>query len=142
MQEMKWGGGCKKVDLSSTQGALCTVSVFFILHFTYLGVRTHPTHPPAYGPGRHRAAGGRHAGWFEREVVSHVTGSDQSAMSQSYKQASSSRHAGRKLTRRRGDAIARAESVIRAQWTIAESQLHTFSAKTETPRAGFSREFD
>ena len=27
----------KKVDLSSTQGALCTVSVFFILHFTYLG---------------------------------------------------------------------------------------------------------
>jgi len=37
----------KKVDLSSTQGALCTVSVFFILHFTYLGggVRTHPTHP-------------------------------------------------------------------------------------------------
>jgi len=61
-QEMKWGrvffvkkvenGGCfffeKNVDLSSTQGALCTVSVFFILHFTYLerGVRTHPTHPP------------------------------------------------------------------------------------------------
>jgi len=39
---------CKKVDLSSTQGALCTVSVFLILHFTYLGVRTHPTHPPAY----------------------------------------------------------------------------------------------
>jgi len=31
---------CKKVDLSSTQGALCTVSVFFILHFIYLGVRT------------------------------------------------------------------------------------------------------
>jgi len=26
-----------KVDLSSTQGALCAVSVFFILHFTYLG---------------------------------------------------------------------------------------------------------
>jgi len=40
----------KRVDLSSMQGALCTVSVFFILHFTYLGVRTHPTHPPAYGP--------------------------------------------------------------------------------------------
>jgi len=36
----------KKVDLSSTQGALCTASVFFILHFTYLGVRKHPTHPP------------------------------------------------------------------------------------------------
>jgi len=30
------GGGCKKANLSSTQGALCTVSVFFILHFTYL----------------------------------------------------------------------------------------------------------
>ena len=52
---MKWGcfvkkwkmGGvfCKKVDLSSTQGALCTVSVFFILHFTYLGRCTHSTHP-------------------------------------------------------------------------------------------------
>jgi len=42
----------KNVDLSSTQGALlCTVSVFFILHFTYLGggVRMHPT-PPVYGP--------------------------------------------------------------------------------------------
>jgi len=51
------GGGAgvfvKKVDLSSTQGALCTVSVFFILHFTYLGrgecVRTQRT-PAAYGP--------------------------------------------------------------------------------------------
>jgi len=33
------GGFCKKVDLSLTQGALCTVSVFFVLHFTctYLG---------------------------------------------------------------------------------------------------------
>ena len=42
---------CKKMDLSSTQGALCTVSVFFILHFTHWGgVRTQPTHPPAYGP--------------------------------------------------------------------------------------------
>ena len=53
LQEMKWvvffckkvengEGGCKKVDLSSSQGALCTVSVFFILHW---GVRMHPTHP-------------------------------------------------------------------------------------------------
>jgi len=33
----------KKVGLSLTHGALCTVSVFFILHFT-----THP--PPAHGP--------------------------------------------------------------------------------------------
>jgi len=50
-QEMKWGGVrfVKKVDLSSTQGALCTVSVFFILHFTYLGVRTHPPLPTGMG---------------------------------------------------------------------------------------------
>jgi len=45
----KWGGGvfCKKWTFFSTQGALRTVSVFFILHFTYLGgcVRT-TTHPP------------------------------------------------------------------------------------------------
>ena len=27
------------------QGALCTISVFFILHFTNLGVRTHPRTP-------------------------------------------------------------------------------------------------
>ena len=47
----KWGG-CKKVDLSSTQGALCTVSVFlFYILLIGGGVRTHPTHPPpAYGP--------------------------------------------------------------------------------------------
>ena len=47
---MGWGVS-KKVDLSSTQGALCTVSVFFkFLHFTYLGagcIRTQRT--PAYG---------------------------------------------------------------------------------------------
>jgi len=42
----KWGVFCKKVDPFSTQGALYTVSVFFILHFTYLG----GAHPPAYGP--------------------------------------------------------------------------------------------
>jgi len=47
---------CKKVDLSSTQGALCTVSVFFLfLHFTYLRgggcVRTKRTPHPASGPG-------------------------------------------------------------------------------------------
>ena len=28
---------CKNVDLASTQGALCTVLVFSILHFSYLG---------------------------------------------------------------------------------------------------------
>jgi len=41
----------KKVDLSSTQGALCTVSVFFYFTFyLFWGGCTHPTHPPAYGP--------------------------------------------------------------------------------------------
>ena len=44
---MAGGVFCKKVDLSSTQGALCTVSVFLILHFAYLGggwgVRTRRT---------------------------------------------------------------------------------------------------
>jgi len=41
---MKWGVFCKKVDLSSPQGALCTVLVFFILHFTYFfwGGGAHP----------------------------------------------------------------------------------------------------
>jgi len=37
-KKLENGGFVKKVNLSSTQGALCTVSVFFILHFTYLGV--------------------------------------------------------------------------------------------------------
>jgi len=44
-QEMKSEGVflVKKVDFSSTRGAVCTVSVFFILHFTYLvGVRLVP----------------------------------------------------------------------------------------------------
>ena len=42
---------CKKVDLSSTQGGLCTVSVFFILHFIHLGGAYAPNAPPpAYGP--------------------------------------------------------------------------------------------
>jgi len=38
----KWGCFCKKVDLSSTQDALCTVSVFFY----FILQRT----PTAYGP--------------------------------------------------------------------------------------------
>jgi len=33
----KWGCFCKKVDLSSTQGALCTVAVFFYFTFYFLG---------------------------------------------------------------------------------------------------------
>jgi len=43
------GGGVfvKKVDLSSTQGALCTVSVFFLFYILLIwGVRTHPTPLP------------------------------------------------------------------------------------------------
>ena len=36
----------KTVDLSSTQGALCTVSVFFILHFSYFGGAYAPTRTP------------------------------------------------------------------------------------------------
>ena len=57
---MKWGcfvkkwkmGGvfCKKVDLSSTQGALCTVSVFFYFTFYLFGGGYAPNAPPAYGP--------------------------------------------------------------------------------------------
>jgi len=47
---------CKKVNLSSTQGALCTVSVFFILHFTYLGSAYAPNASPPLptGLGRRR----------------------------------------------------------------------------------------
>jgi len=49
VKKVENGGGVfvKKVDLSSTQGALCTVSVFFYFTF-YLfgGVRTHPTPLP------------------------------------------------------------------------------------------------
>ena len=41
----KKSGKVENGDLSSTQGALCTISVFPILHFTYLGMHTHPTHP-------------------------------------------------------------------------------------------------
>ena len=53
LKKVENGVFCKKVDLSSTQGALCTVSVFFILHFTYLGGAYAPDAPlPAYGPGR------------------------------------------------------------------------------------------
>jgi len=41
-QEMKWGEVCKKVDLSATHGALCTVSVsfYFTLYLFGGGVRT------------------------------------------------------------------------------------------------------
>ena len=36
------------------QGTLCTVSVFFILHFTYLWGAHAPNAPPAYGPGNYK----------------------------------------------------------------------------------------
>ena len=49
----KWGVFfCKKVDLSSTQGALCTVQYQYFLFYILLiwgCVRTQRT-PPAYGP--------------------------------------------------------------------------------------------
>ena len=62
-------GGCKKVEygffVKKVKNGGCTVKSgpflnagwimysisIFILHFTCLGVRTHPTHPPTYGPG-------------------------------------------------------------------------------------------
>ena len=42
------GGGdfCKKVDLSSTQGACVQYQYFFILHFTYLEGAYAPNAPP------------------------------------------------------------------------------------------------
>jgi len=44
-QKWKMGVFCNKVDLSSTQDALCTVSVFF--YFFYFILQRTPT---AYGP--------------------------------------------------------------------------------------------
>jgi len=59
MQEMKWGcffvksgkWGCfvKSGPFLNAGCIMYSISIF-ILHFTYLGVRTHPTHPLAYGP--------------------------------------------------------------------------------------------
>ena len=57
---MKWGVLCKKVenggaffekmDFSSTQRALCAVSVFFILHFAYLGGCVRSQYTPCIRP--------------------------------------------------------------------------------------------
>jgi len=47
------GGGVlvKKWTFPQRRMHYVQYQVFFILHFTYLGgVRTQPTHPPAYGP--------------------------------------------------------------------------------------------
>ena len=50
VKKWKMGGDFrKKVDLSSTQGALCTVSVFFYFTFYLFGVYA-PDAPPAYEP--------------------------------------------------------------------------------------------
>jgi len=52
VKKWKMGGVfCKKVDLSSTQGALCTVSVF-LFYLLLIGGRicTQHTPPLAYGP--------------------------------------------------------------------------------------------
>ena len=39
-QEMKWGVFCKKVNLSPQNEIKLMLDLFFILHFTYLGVPT------------------------------------------------------------------------------------------------------
>jgi len=44
IKKVEMGVFCKKVDLSTTQGALCTVSVFFILHLLYFYIYLY------YGP--------------------------------------------------------------------------------------------
>jgi len=51
MQEMKWGVFfCKKSGPFLNAG--CIMYSISIFYFTYLGgVRTHPTHSPAYRPG-------------------------------------------------------------------------------------------
>ena len=49
----KWkiGGVLQKSGPFLNAGCiLYSISIFFILHFTYLGMRMHPTRPPAYGP--------------------------------------------------------------------------------------------
>jgi len=42
----KWGVFCKKVDLSSMQGSLCTVSVFFYFTLCLFGGAYAPNAPP------------------------------------------------------------------------------------------------
>ena len=45
-KEMKWGVFfCKKWTVLPQNETKLMLDLFFILHFTYLGVRTHPTHP-------------------------------------------------------------------------------------------------
>ena len=70
---MKWGWGVffvkksgkgvcffvKKWSFPQRRVHYVQYQYFLFLHFTYLGVRPHPTHPPAYGPGY---------GWKFREM--------------------------------------------------------------------------
>ena len=47
----KWGVFCKKWTFSQRRVHCVQYQYFLILHFTHWGgVRTQPTHPPAYGP--------------------------------------------------------------------------------------------
>jgi len=48
------GGGvfCKKWTFPQRRVHYVYSISIFILHFTHLGVRTHPTHPPTYGPAK------------------------------------------------------------------------------------------
>ena len=41
---------CKKWTFRQRRVHYVQYQYFFILHFTYLGLRTHPTHAPAQGP--------------------------------------------------------------------------------------------
>ena len=45
-----WGVFCKKWTFRQRRVHYVQYQYFFILHFTYLGLRKHPTHPPAQGP--------------------------------------------------------------------------------------------
>jgi len=65
----KWKTGgffVKKVDLSLNAGCIkYSISIFFILHFTYLDGAYTPNAPPAYGPVTYRN------GLFTLETIKH-----------------------------------------------------------------------
>ena len=51
VKKVENGVFCKKKWTFPQRRVHCVQYQYFFLHFTYLGVRTHPTHPPpAYGP--------------------------------------------------------------------------------------------
>jgi len=43
---------CKKWTFPPQNETKLMLDLFIILHFTYLGVHTHPTHTPAYAPAK------------------------------------------------------------------------------------------